>query len=875
MRTRITIRPITLLFLLLAPLTSAQDLPVRLGTTVEPLFQSIHLELDPRRDDYRGSTRFALRVNEPVDQFRFHAEEMTIERLRLEGAGGAVAATYQERPRGEILVTAERPLDRGDYTLTVDFSNDFGSRTVGLYKVGAGEESSLYTQFQANDAREAIPVWDEPVFKIPFEVSLTIPRDLDAVSNTPVREVVEKGSVTTHHFERTPPLPSYLLALAVGEFAFVPIEGMSIPGRVVVPEGAESLGAIAAEMTPPLLREMEAYFNLRYPYEKLDLISVPDFWAGAMENAGAITFRDTILLLDPGTATPQQKRLLAKVIAHELAHMWFGDLVTMEWWNDLWLNESFADWFGDKIAARVFPEYEIGLTELQSVQGIMAIDANPSTREIRRPVDNPEAVLDMVGLAYSKGKAILTMFEQWIGRERFQESLRQYMRNHAWGTATSDEFFDALSAAAGEDVEPAMRSFLDQPSLPMIEVEVLEDGRVRLSQRRFQEVGAELENRSWILPVVLTYGVGGSVRTARLVVDEPVEVIELEQGTPEWVLPDHDATGYYRWSVGREGLVDLAERADEVMSPRQRMAFLGNAEALLTAGEIDAGTYLELLREFSGDDHAVVAQYVLRLLDLMADSVLTRDNRSDFARYVRSLVNPMLERFGREQQPGESYAVTALRPTLIHWLGSVGEDQEILDWAAAAARDYLRNPASVSPAIRRTVLSLAAMDGDRELFDRYRRELETAESSNVRSDFLAALGSFSDAELRETALNYALEGPLRSNEITALLFQVGQGEGGRAQLWDWVRENYAELSRRIPPHSVPRLVAAAGECNPDRLREAKQFFTGDRLTEGVSERLQRLEDRVTQCMNMRARHLESVEEWLRNADGGGRASGPM
>src|SRR5262245_44236252 len=362
-------RPLPIALLLAVPSLAGAGEHVRLGTDVVPTRQEVRLKLDPRIDTYGGTVRIELDVRKAGAPVRLHAEEMTITGASLDG----VEATHAAGPDNTIVVTPARPLPAGRAVLTLDFKNEYDRRAVGLYKMAQGD-GYLYTQFEAIDARKAYPCFDEPGFKIPWQLTVDVPAGFDAVSNTPETPGPERDGWKEVRFAQTKPLPSYLVALVVGKLGFVPIEGMSVPGRVVTVRGQERLTAVAARMTPPLLKAAEGWFGQPYPYEKLDLIAVPEYWPGAMEHPGCITFADGILLLDEATATPSQRRLLARVNAHELAHMWFGDLVTMAWWDDLWLNESFADWMGDKLADQVHPELQVTLSEMHTTQDTMTAD---------------------------------------------------------------------------------------------------------------------------------------------------------------------------------------------------------------------------------------------------------------------------------------------------------------------------------------------------------------------------------------------------------------------------------------------------------------------------------------------------------------------
>ena len=557
-------RPLMTALLFAGPALAGGSEHVRLGTDVVPTRQEVRLKLDPRVDTYSGSVRIELDVRKAGVPLRVHAQEMKVARAAVDGA----AATHAAGPDDTLEITPARPLAAGPAVLTIDFTNEYDRRAVGLYKMAQGE-GYLFTQFEPIDARKAFPCFDEPGFKIPYQLTVEIPAGFDAVSNTPETAGPERNGWKEVRFAQTKPLPSYLVALAVGQLGFVPIEGMGVPGRVVTVRGQERLAKLAARMTPPLLKAAEEYFGTPYPYEKLDLIAVPEYWPGAMEHPGAVTFADGILLLDEATATPSQRRLLARVDAHELAHMWFGDLVTMAWWDDLWLNESFADWLGDKLADQVHPDLQVGLSELQTVQDTMVGDRRAASQPIRRPVEDPTDTLRSVGLVYYKGKSVLGMFERWLGAERFRAGVQLYMKENAWKNATSDRLWDALDRSSKSDLSKALVTFVDQAGLPLVSVERIGGGRVRLAQHRYARAGATLPAQTWKVPVSLRFADGASSRIETVMLDGPTREVALDVKDLAWVFPNAGGTGYYRWDVPAADLDELAAHAGARLSPER------------------------------------------------------------------------------------------------------------------------------------------------------------------------------------------------------------------------------------------------------------------------------------------------------------------
>jgi len=850
--------------------------PYRLGERVTPEFQRVLLDLDPARDDYSGTVHVDLTVRQATDRFRFHAEEMEIRAVALETAAGEpVEVRHAPAAAASIEVAAAAPLAPGAYSLRIDFANEYGTRATGLYKSVFEGEPYLFTQFQSVDAREAFPAWDEPGFKIPFQLVLTVPEGAVAVTNTPETARTTAGGRSTIAFARTPPLPSYLLAIAVGPLETVEIPGLEVPARVVVPKGQTGLTGAAVDSTPPILRALEAWFGTPYPYAKLDLIAVPDFWPGAMENAGAITFADDVLLIDPEAATVDALRSLARANAHELAHMWFGDLVTMAWWDDMWLNESFADWMAERIADELYPAYQIDTHLLRGVQDILALDARTSTRAIRQPVARAEEAMENVGLAYAKGRAVLGMVEAWLGPETFRRGVNRYLARHAGGNARGEDLWRALSEVSGEDVEGVLRGFLDQSGFPLVRAELHGGGEVTLSQSRFLHAGVEAPAQRWRVPVTLRWADAEGVHSRSVLLDERSARLDLTagEGDVEWLLPDADARGYYRWRLPTERLLALAERADEVLTPRERIAFLGNAGSLLDAGAIGGADYLRVLRASADDPDPEVVAGLLDGLEKVEGAFVPADVEEPFAAWVRHTLGPALERIGREPRPGEPEAVSLLRPDLLTWLGAEGRDPEVLAWARSAARALLADRAAVDPALAGAALRLAALEGDDELFAAYRRGFEAPRVPDDRGRFLTALASFGDEPLRRRALDYTLSGPLRPDEMGTIPFVLSGGDDGPELVLDWLGENWAAFTGKMVPDFVRFLAFLGSGCSRERMAETRELLTGaGREIPGVEVTLGRVAEQVEGCLALRQREGDEVAAYLRSL-GRGAAGG--
>ena len=683
---------------------------------IRPVRQSIELRIDPAQEEFTGAVMIDLEVEQDVESFTFHGDQMDFGRHEMEGPGGPISIDLTALDNGLVRATPDRPLEPGRYLMALDFSRPFETTASGLYRMSAGEDAYLFTQFEPTDARRAFPCWDEPSFKIPFRVTLRVPEGLTALSNTPVDSRNTSDGWDIIEFAETPPLPSYLLAIAVGPFDRLPMDGLSVPGAIYAPRGQGSLGAIAAEITPPILAALEQWFERPYPFAKLDFVAVPEFWPGAMENPGLVTWADNLLLLDPERASALQRRQLITVTAHELAHMWFGDLVTLAWWDDLWLNESLTTWMTDVVVQRVHPELRVDVTSASAADGVMSADARPSTRAIRQEVVEATDIMQDLMLPFQKGQRVLAMVERWIGEEAFRSGVLDYVARHAWGNAVGEDLWQALDAASGEQVSSVLASFLEQPGLPLIRVEPEPGGRLRLRQQRFTTFGVELEPQLWVVPVGLKYETAEGIREHTVVLDGPTASVNLGDDV-EWVLPDADSWGYYRWSVPDEMMRRLAGDDHQALAERERIGFLSNAYALLTAGALGGGDYLALLADYAEDPEPEVMTNVVDSLGRVRTAFVADDLRQDYAAWVRTSLGPVLDRVGMTGQAGEEPAIAVLRPRLIRILGLDGRDPEVRRFCDQTARSFMRDPESVDPGVVGVALQVAARDGDRSRVD--------------------------------------------------------------------------------------------------------------------------------------------------------------
>ncbi|MEY2933890.1 MAG: hypothetical protein RL033_4639, partial [Pseudomonadota bacterium] len=542
----------------------------RLPEGVRPTHYALQLQIVPGRDDFSGHASIDVQLDRPLQTLLLHARELQLTSSSVSVPGSERSVTAVPRALGEsglIALALSEPIGPGASRIEIDYAGKLNRRLRGLYAVESGGDSYAFTQFEPIDARRAFPCFDEPRFKTPFDVTLRVPEGQRAISNTPA--LSERRLDSGLHeltFARTEPLPTYLVAFAVGpldvvEAPPVPAAGarpQPLPLRGVAARGRGAELAFALQATPRLVASLERYFGSAFPYSKLDLIAVPDFASGAMENAGAITFRDTLLLLG-SNAPEQQRRAAVSVNAHELAHQWFGDLVTMPWWDDIWLNEGFATWLAARVVQDAFPEHRAELARVVGLQRAFDMDAKQSARQVRQPIESDHDIRNAFdAITYTKGGALLEMFERYLGADAFRAGLRLYLERHRFGTGTSGELLAALEESSGKPVAAAFSSFLDQPGVPTVSATLqCESGgqpRMRLRQSRFAPLGSGIAAAGlWQVPVCVRFAGPAPGKPALeqcVLLDSSEATFTLSQREcPSWLFPNARASGYYRWSL--------------------------------------------------------------------------------------------------------------------------------------------------------------------------------------------------------------------------------------------------------------------------------------------------------------------------------------
>lgn len=629
----------------------------RLPDAVEPLAYDLELRIDPSRPRFAGTARIDVRLQSSQEVIWLHGRDLNVSSVTVTVSDARQRAEYEQvTDSGLAKVRLAEPIGPGEATLAFRYDAPFNERLTGLYKVTEAEQAYAFTQFQPISARRCFPSFDEPRFKVPFELAVQAPSGHEVITATPELSRQNVAAGVLHRFAPTPPLPTYLIAFAVGPFDVVeakPIGSTALRERAIPLRGIAAAGkgdalAYALKHTPAILTRLERYFDAPMPFKKLDLLAVPDFAAGAMENVGAVTFRESLLLLNAETASASQKRWFAYVTAHELAHMWFGNLVTMPWWNDIWLNEAFATWMNYKAVDDLWPDYHADIQRLQAVHRAMEQDSLEAARRIREPVKNTHDIFNAFdGITYSKGAGVLAMFERYLGPEVFRDGVRAHMDTYAFANADVTDLLASLSQAAGQDIKTPFETFLTQPGVPHLKVQpACAEGQLTLSlaQQRYLPVGSQADaQRTWQLPVCVRYGKGEQTQSACTLMREADQRWSIPVSKcPEWLLPNAHGAGYYRWSLPETHYVELGQQA--ALTSSERLALADAVRAAFAAGSLSAEAAYRALEPLAVSDVRAVAAAPVALLRFTHEHLAEPGWRDGVAEYGAELYQSRYER---------------------------------------------------------------------------------------------------------------------------------------------------------------------------------------------------------------------------------------
>ncbi|HEU5056338.1 MAG TPA: M1 family aminopeptidase [Kofleriaceae bacterium] len=842
---------------------------LRLGDDVQPIRYALDLTLVPERDHFTGRVDVEVRIARETDAIVLHADELTIESASVVAGGEEVAARPVLLPPDFVGLALARPVGPGVAHLRMSYRGALDAgETDGLYVDVDGGQRYIYTQFEALDARRAFPCFDEPRFKVPWTVTLHVKKEHLALANSPqVSESEEAGGMKVVRFAESKPMPSYLVALAVGPFDVVDagVAGRNrTPVRIITPRGQAGQARWAAQTTGPILEELEAYFDSPYPYEKLDSIAVPHK-GGAMENPGLITYGSSLILARAEDDTVARRRSYAGICAHELAHMWFGDLVTMAWWDDLWLNEAFATWMARRTIQAWKPAWGADMTRIQDRSTAMTADSLLSARRVRQPIatrDEIESGFDRI--TYEKGASVIAMFERWMGREQFQRGVRRYLAKHAWKNATAEDFLAALSAEAGRDVAPAFSTFLDQPGVPLVTAGLeCAPGKppvVSLAQSRYLPAGSQASAagaQRWQVPVCVGHPKG--VECTLLTEETGELVLAKAKSCPAWIQANAGMNGYYRVAY-RGDLWQRLGRAWNKLPAGERLGMMSDLRALVVSGQVKVGDALAQLpaRVAGADRHLLKA--MIEMVESVDEILPGEDLRPAWATWVRETFGRRARALGWRVRRGDSEEVRLTRPTLVELVADLGDDRALGEEAVRLARRWLDDRSAVHPDVIDQVLAVAAHRGDRALLDRMRAAALKTQDRKERTRIIKGMGAFRDPAALRAALDTVLSTDFDMREARHIYDIALEDPRTRAIAWSFVAEKLDAIAARLPRNSRVRMVALGDHfCDPERRAEVQKLFAsrgqGERVTAQTLEK-------IDLCSAQRETHAASLRGFL-------------
>jgi len=843
-----------------------------LGTAVLPLHYRLELTIDPTKERFSGKTSIELSLNEDHAAVWLHGRNLSVAEVYITDADGRrTDATYEEqRESGVALVTFEQPVSKGAATLSFTYDAPFNNAENGLFRIERDGEFYAATQFQPIAARQVFPGFDEPGFKVPFDLTFIARADDVVVTTTPEIALTDLGNgYVRHQFATTRPLPTYLIAIAVGPYDLVDYDTLptndirqyELPLRAIAAKGLGDRLQYALENTDGILNALERYFGTPYPYRKLDLIAVPEGFGGAMENVGAITYDEFLLVMDADSPL-RQRRAYTGVHAHELAHMWFGNLVTPKWWNDIWLNESFASWMQNKAANDYWPDGEFDRATLKGALSAMRGDSLAAARQIREPVSRNEDIGSAFDtITYQKGAGVLSMLERYVGEERFRAGVRLHMQRHQDGVATSEDFIESLADGSERmEIGSAFTSFIEQPGVPLIAVSVsCESGeapRLEVSQSRYAPLGSSIDAAagSWQVPVCLSFSVAGERDSQCLLLDDKRQSVTLDtKSCPTAVHPNADGAGYYRFALNDDAWRDLLAVANELQAT-EALALVDSLDAGFRSGVVGADAFLAGMTQLVNHDAWDVADAVIDKLEAIQD-IIPVGQRESVHQAFRNIVRPRFERVSEPDDAGSRILRQSLERFLVVIARDPGMRAPLAQMAVARiGLDGEPDPGAVPAEQLESVLTVGVQELGDDFFNALLEQAIDASDPSFRRAAISALAVTEDPALRAILHDTVLSDSLKGTESLGILFQLMASPGGSGQTFAWMREHSGIIIDTIPESFRSGIVPVLGSsfCSNEQADEWQAFILANaEKIPGYERRLAQTLESVSLCAALR------------------------
>jgi len=833
--------------------------PYRLPRTVTPSHYAIELRLDPDEPTFDGTEDVAITVHEAVTEIAINGKDLTVHTGTVLGSDGTTVEISKAVPdpsAGRITLELPGELAAADYTLRLSFTGKLSDLMEGMYRSrftdDAGEDHVIITtHFEATDARRNFPCWDEPDLKASFQMTLVAPDGMTALTNTPEigREPADPG-FTRIRFDRSMGMSTYLVCVVVGQLGLTePTLAGPTPIRVACRPDRLHLAAYANEVGVYALNWFGEYYAIPYPEQKLDQAAIPDFAQGAMENTGLVTYRETLLLMDPAQSSYVEQLDVAETVAHELAHMWFGDLVTMRWWNGIWLNEAFATFMSYLCVDAMEPSWKV-FDAFQAIRmTAFEVDALTTTRPIEFPVESPDDASGMFDtLTYTKGGAVLRMIEQWLGADVFRDGIRRYLAAHAYANTETHDLWDALEEASGKPVRRIMDAWIFQPGYPAIEVAVDGD-TIRLTQQRFAPALPD-DQTTWPVPLIVRQLGADGEREDHVLVE--ADGLSVPLADPDAVvIANARGTAFVRTFYDDDLRGRLTARLAD-LAVGERQSLVDDAWAAAVSGRATVSAFLDVAAGYRDETAPSVWQTIIAGL-AWCDRFLDGEPRERFRDFVRTLVRPAMDRLGWDSRPEDGELDRELRGDLIRTLGVLGDDPET-QAMAREAEGLSRSGGAVDASIAAAAVEVVAFAGGEDAFEAFRARMHDAPTPQEQDRYRYALARFRDPALMERVLSLAVSDEIRPQDAPFLLARAEANRDLGAIAWRYVRDNWDEL---LPQFAASNVIHLAGGArlitDPELVAEVQAFFAEHDIPQNHRSLLQMMErQRLMAAMRERA-----------------------
>ncbi len=765
----------------------------RLPSGVVPVNYDLFFEVDMETFNFVGKETIDIMISKPSSTIILHATDMKIGDAKIVFSGKTVRPKIKFESDKEKLTLNFNEKLKGPAKVLINFSGKLNDNLLGFHRnkyLENGKEKYLATtQFEAPYARRAFPCFDEPELKATFDVTLKISKKFQAISNMPIKKEIKEGRKKIITFQKTPKMSTYLLYLGVGEFEFLEDKLNNVSIRIVTMLGKKNQTSFALDLTKKFLDYFQKYSGIAYPLPKLDMIALPDFASGAMENWGAVTFRDLYLLFDPNMTSVAVKKRIAMIIAHELWHQWSGNLVTMKWWNDLWLNESFATFMAYKAVDNFFPEWKLWEDFIRDeTDHAFDEDSLKSTHSIEVEVKDPHQIEEIFdAISYSKGGSVLRMLESYLGEETFRKGVAKYLSAHKYGNARSQDLWNHLERASKKPIKKMAASWINQAGYPLVEA-MMKDNKLVLHQRRF--VFNYKDKTTWTIPLIIRSN-GSEIKD---ILDKREKKIPIR---PEWFKINHGQTGFYRVKHPEKNLSKLKNLVSKKsLDPSDRWGLHSDLFKLCRNGEIALDKYLDFIKAYSKEDSYLVLSSVYQSMH----SIYFVFSREDFWNNIwpefkdiqKENFNRILDKLSWEPKSGESQEDTLLRELAIRYLG-FAEDAEVLGIVEERFDAHLKEKIKLHPDIKSPIFSITAARGDEKIYKKMLDLYMKTQSPEEKRALLLAMGQFRNPEILEKFLEFSLTDKVRRQDLVIVIASVAANPHSREILFRWVKKNWKKL----------------------------------------------------------------------------------